>query len=568
MSFIKRKINLSNEWFKLLWILLGTIVVGVILFFINNFTGLLNVFLYVLQSIIGIVFGIWYIRIMIAYIRELRPKYQESHVGVPKLWAIYGIISSLVNAVVWGFLSALIFNFPKIYFLIPTSLAMVEVFYVFIKGNRRKIRDWFIITFNCLSFLYLFIWTLIDFGVDLPNVLGVFAHTITSSSMWWQIIFVNTGAFFVPTFMFPIYMLNPRYYFAIPVTEYYALKEAAKGEEKTAFLSEEEEYQQRYLTEQDDEEHFIGDRKPFFEERMKAKERSEEIDAIQREMERSNLEDDLKYAQYVGSNDFAFQFRNILNRFDSFLRIISLSIVLILIVFTPVVFAGNISLNVIPNYQKQNYTPNPNMVLAIKGNIFSTYDAVGNITNDWQLELNKEIAWAKQLHATHIRYDITSIALGNSLTKTRLATGFQIIKNNGLKLIINVDATYIYTKKALINGIYNYSQYIAQSFEPDYMIIYNEINGKLTSYLSEQTTYQDWIPQIYNVSNMIKSISPNTKVVSTVLTVSDGLPVFEELLTNSTLNLDAVGVVFYPVYFGWRLNKLREFADLYGSVVT
>ncbi|NHJ86627.1 MAG: hypothetical protein FK734_14265 [Asgard group archaeon] len=67
---------------------------------------------------------------------------------------------------------------------------------------------------------------------------------------------------------------------------------------------------------------------------------------------------------------------------------------------------------------------------------------------------------------------------------------------------------------------------------------------------------------------MIKSISPNTKIVSTVLTVSDGLPVFEELLTNTTLSLDAVGVVFYPVYFGWRLNKLREFAELYGSVTT
>ena len=560
----RANINFSTEWFRLLLILIGGLFVGGLLFLVNLMTGLLTAFVFIIQVLIAIVFSLWYLRLIFTFVKELRNKEPEKKVGVPLGWAIFGLIATLANFIVWIGLSTLMYNIPKVVFFVPTTLALVEVLYVFIKSRRRNSKDWFIVFYNSFAFLYLFIWMLIDFGIDLPSILGVFAHTITSDVMWWQLIFLNTSAFFNPTFIFPPYMLNPRYYFAMPVSEYKSIKEeqdrkADLTAEKTVITSEVDSSEEK-----DDQKKILpGDRKPLFEERMK----QQEIDAIKKELSRKNIDEDLQYAEHIGSNDIPFSVRQIISRFDSFLRTVVVSIILILIVITPLMFAGNISMNVLPNYNKLEYNQNPNMVLAVDGSVFSAYDIDGNFSYYWDTELQNEIDLALELHATHLRYNIKSRALNNTNSKQILDTGITTIRNNGLKLILVASGDLFFEIKASINNIYNDAVTLAQDYQPDYLVVYNELNGELLNNVNEFSTIEDWLPAIANISNKIKSISPTTKVVSSMLATRNSASDFQKLIDYNT-SLDVISVGFYPIFFGWRFNLLQEYCSAFHQANT
>ncbi|MHA1585926.1 MAG: hypothetical protein ACTSUW_01205 [Candidatus Heimdallarchaeota archaeon] len=564
----KLTFDVSAEWFKLLMIFGVTLVIGALFFLINNLLGIFNIFLFIIQAIVGIVFALWYFRIFLTYVKELRKKDPEKKVGIPMGWAIFGLITCLVNIGIWGIMSPLIFNFPKIYFLIPSLLAIIQIFYVFKSGKRKGIRDWLLIIYNVIIFLYLLNWTLVDFGVDLPNFLGVFSHTLNSGVMWWQLVFVNTSAFFSPTFLFPPYMLNPRYYFAMPIDDYLAQKETQEKEITEAISLEEK----QAITENDEKDiagveqtkkDLPGERTPFFEERRKQELLDEEIKALRREMSKSKEDSDIKYAQFIGASDLPFGFRNFINRFDSFLRLVSLSIIIALLVITPAVFVGNVFMNVTPNYMKQDYGLKPGMQLAIKGNVFSTFDINGNASTTWSEDLDNEITWAKELHATHIRYDVGSSALANNKTQAILSQGFQRIRDEGLKLIISAAGDYVFSKQELMNFIYNDSLFISQTYQPDFMIIFNEINGELQGFLSQEVSITEWMNYIENVTTVIKSNSPTTKILITFLAIKSGRNDFQTLLENSTLSIDAVGVTYYPVLFGWRLSSLLAYNEIF-----
>ncbi len=404
--------DFTAEWFRLILILFGGLLVGGIMFLFNSLTGFFTAFTLLIQIIIIIVFCLWYLRLIFAYITELRKKNPEKKVGIPIGWAIAGLLITLINFIVWIGLSVMMYNFPKVVFFIPTALAMVQILYLFIKSNRRNMKDWFLLLYNSFSFLYLFIWMLFDFGVDMPGVLGVFSHTITGNVMWWQLLFVNTGAFFSPTFIFPPYLLNPRYYFAQPVDEYLAEKKAQEDKiesKKQIEIAKTEETEQEKI--------LPGERKPFFEEREKQREIDEEVKAIEKEVSRMNIDKDVQHAEYVGSSDISFSYRQIIARFDTFLRTFSLSVILILIVITPVMFAGNISMNISPAYNKLDFAQKPDMVIAVDGSVFSSYDFEGNFSYYWNTELINEIDLAKDLHATHLRYNIKSRILNNTKSK-------------------------------------------------------------------------------------------------------------------------------------------------------
>jgi hypothetical protein len=102
------------------------------------------------------------------------------------------------------------------------------------------------------------------------------------------------------------------------------------------------------------------------------------------------------------------------------------------------------------------------------------------------------------------------------------------------------------------------------------MVIYNEINGELQGYLTEMVNDNALLTSIANLTSRIKSLNPTTKVITTVLALSQGQTIFESLITNGTLGIDVVGVSFYPIIFGWRTNILFDFAQIYedsGSTV-
>ena len=328
----KRTISLTSDWFKIIIIIIVSILIGGVLFLINGLSNLLNVLLYIIQSIFGIIFAVWYFRIFLIFIKEIRKKEPKKKIGIPLGWSIYGLIVCLFNILVWGLFSPLVFNFPKIIFLVPTALMFVEISYIFIKANRRRLRDWLIFVYNIMAILYLLNWTLIDFGFDFPNFLGVFEHTLNSSIMFWQFIFLNTSAFIMPTFLFPPFLFNPRYYFAMPVEKYLKLKEA---ENQLKSDIEEQIPKEALLKEKP----VIGERKPYFEERKLQKEQSEESLALSKEIAKKYEDDDVKYAEHIGSNDLSFRLRKVAIRLDNFLRTISLSIILILIVITPFAFS-------------------------------------------------------------------------------------------------------------------------------------------------------------------------------------------------------------------------------------
>ncbi|MBN1328328.1 MAG: hypothetical protein JXA54_02535 [Candidatus Heimdallarchaeota archaeon] len=550
-----KKIDRNSEWFKILIIIVISLFVGALLFLVNNISGIFNILIFIIQTILGLIFGLWYFRIFKGYIHEIRKKENEKKVGVPKGWAIFGVLATLINFLTWGFFSALIFNIPKIFYLVPFIFALIQVSYTLHTANRRKLRDWLLLIYNVIVFIYLLNWTLVDFGVDMPNFVGVFSHTINSSVMWWQLININTGAYFSPTFMFPPFMANFRYYLAIPFEDYYKTKD--QEYEEIEFLEKEEE-----------EKTLIGERKPFFDERKRAREEKAEIIAIRKELANKQIDPDTKYAQYVASNDFSFNFRRLIGSFESIIRNFSLSIILMLIIITPLTFAGNISMNVIPNYQKQDYGLKPGMILAIKGNIFSTFDLNGNISADWEERLEEEINLLKDLHATHVRYDIKTQGLANLDTRGKLSLGLQKVTDEGIGLILSVAGGFIFTKKELVNTIYQDAKYIAETYKPEYMVIYNEINGELGTYLSEAVNYFDWLPEIANVSSEIKILNPATKVITSVLALKDGFTIYKELLTNISLNIDIVGVNFIPLLFGWRLNNLLQYGAIYKNTST
>ncbi|HUT79984.1 MAG TPA: hypothetical protein VMZ29_02185 [Candidatus Bathyarchaeia archaeon] len=552
-----KKIDRNSEWFKVFIIIIISLFVGALLFLINNMSGILNILIFIIQTILGLIFGLWYFRIFRGYIREIRKKEIEKKVGVPKGWAIFGIIATLINVLIWGFFSALIFNIPKIFFLVPFILAIIQVSYTMHTANRRKLRDWLLLVYNIVIFIYLLNWSLVDFGIDIPNFFGVFSHTVNSSVMWWQLVNINTGAYFTPTFMFPPYMANFRYYLAIPFEEYYKTK-----------TQEFEEFETQLKVEEEEEKQLIGERKDFFDERKRECEEKAEIAAIRKELAIKQIDPDTKYAQFIASNDFSFNFRRFIGSFEAIIRNFSLSIILMLIIIMPITFAGNISMNVIPNYQKQDYVLKPGMVLAVKGNVFSTYDLNGNISADWEEQLDEEITLLKELHVTHVRYDIKSQGLDNADTRLKLTTGLQQIIDEGIGLILSVASGYVFTKKELVNTVYQDAKYIAETFKPDYMVIYNEINGELGTYLSEAVDYYAWLPEIANVTSEIKTLSPATKVITTVLALNDGHDIFKELLTNATLNIDVVGINFIPLLFGWRLSNLLQYGTIYKNTTT
>ncbi|NHK31430.1 MAG: hypothetical protein FK730_08770 [Asgard group archaeon] len=527
----------------------------------NNLTGLINLLIVIIQATLGIVFGIWYFRIFLAYFREVRKKDEKKKVGVKLGWAIFGMFDSIISMFMWGVLSSLIFNVPKIIYLVPFALSIIQMSYVFHNANRRKARDWLLLLYNIVAFLYVLNWTLVDFGVDLPNILGVFSHTINSGTMWWQLIFVNTSAFFLPTFIFPPYHLNPRYYFAIPVEEYYKIKD--EEEQRIGGDPLKPTINDKKISDlvAEDEKQLPGERTAFFVERRKIEAQRKDVIAMQKEAAKL-AEEDTRFAEFVGLKDFAIHIRKFVRRLDSIISTISLSVILSLIIITPVVFAGNVTLNILPNYEKLNYTLKPGMVLAVKGNAFTYYDINGNISRTWVDDLNKEINLAKELHATHLRYDVNSRGLINSLTRSRLATGLQDVKDEGLKLILTLIPNQPQKMHDLLNTIYLNSSYIAQNYQPDYIIICNEINGELQSYSTTIIEDQQWLSPIANFSNRIKTLNPSTKVGTSVLAVNDGKDIFETLMINSTLNIDFVGINFFPVLFGWRSDILNEYSTI------
>lgn len=556
--------DFTAEWFRLLLILFGGLLVGGIMFLFNSLTGFFTAFTLIIQVIVIIVFCLWYLRLIFAYATELRKKNPEKKVGVPLSWSIVGLIITLINFIVWLGLSVLMYNFPKVVFFVPTALAMVQILYLFIKSNRRNMKDWFLLLYNAFSFLYLFIWMLFDFGIDMPSVLGVFSHTITGNVMWWQLLFVNTGAFFSPTFIFPPYLLNPRYYFAQPVSEYLAEKKALE-EKKTTSKEKVESDKQIDIAkteESEPEKIFPGDRKPFFEEREKQREIDEEVKAIEKEVSRMNVDKDTQHAEHIGSSDISFSYRQIIARYDTFLRTFSLSVILILIVITPILFAGNISMNVSPAYNKLDYAQRSDMIIAVDGSVFSSYDFEGNFSYYWDTELNNEIDLAKELHVTHLRYNIKSRVLNNTKSKQILDSGIAMIQSQGLKVVLVVSGDLFFQKRDLINNIYNDSITLAQDYQPDYMVVYNEINGELLNNINEISTINDWLPAIANVTNKIKSISSSTKVVSSLLATKNGLSDLRAMLAYNT-SLDVISISFYPIFFGWRFNLLKEYSTLF-----
>jgi hypothetical protein len=555
-----KRINLQSDWVRLLIVLLLTIIIGGLIFLLNNLTGLINILIVIIQAILGIAFGVWYFRIFLAYMREVRKKDEKKKVGVKLGWAIFGMIDSIISMFVWGVLSSLIFNVPKIIFLVPFTLSIIQMSYVFRNANRRKARDWFLLLYNIVAYLYVFNWTLVDFGIDLPNILGVFSHSINSGAMWWQLVFVNTAAFFLPTFMFPPYLLNPRYYFAIPVEEYYKIKDEEEQRIGGDPLKPTTDKESLDLT-TEGEKQLPGERTAFFVERRKIEAQKEDVIAMQKETAKL-AEEDIRFAEFVGLKDFAIHLRKYIRRLDSIISTISLSIILVLIIITPIVFAGNVTLNTIPNYEKQNYTLRPSMVLGVKGSVFTTYDINGNISKTWSDDLNEEINLAKELRATHLRYDINSRGLINDLTRSRLAVGLQAVKDEGLKLILSLTPNQPQYVQNLQNTIYTNISYIAQNYQPDYMIICNEINGELQKYSTEIIEYDQWLSPIANFTSRINTLNPSTKVGTSVLAVKDGKEIFETLITNSTLNIDFVGINFFPVLFGWRSNILNEYSTI------
>ncbi|HUU77010.1 MAG TPA: hypothetical protein VMX55_01605 [candidate division Zixibacteria bacterium] len=550
-------LKLSNEWIRLFLIFILSLFVGGLIFIINNLTGIFSAFIFIIQVLFGILFGLWYFRIVLVYIRELRKKDPEKKIGVPLGWSIFGLIVTILNFIIWTLLSSLAFNFPKILFFVPTALALVQIFYVFVKANRRRIRDWVVVIYNLFTFFHLFIWTFIDYGVDIPNFLGIFPHTITSSVMWWQLLFVNTGAFFSPTFIFPPYLLNPRYYFAMPVEEYFALKDKEKMEEQ----------KETKVSLNDSEKPLPGERKPFFEEREKQKEIDEQLSAIRRELSKEKKDQDVQYAEFVGSNDIAFGTRRIIIRFDNFLRIISTSIILCLIIITPIMFVGNISMSALPNYQKITYNQKADMMIAVTGSIFSSPDYNGSFIKNWDEELTKEITLAKELNVSHLRYDIKTRARNNNLSREKMEIGLTNIQSSGLKLIINIAGDVVFSKDELMNNMYADAKYFAENFSPDYMIIFNEINGELLNNINIALTLDDLLLDIKNISTMIKTYSPTTKIVTTFLATKNGINDFKKLF-NSTLNIDVIGVSFYPVFFGWRFDILQEYSNIFHQLKT
>jgi len=556
--------DFTAEWFRLLLILISVLLIGGIMFLFNSLTGFFTAFTLIIQVVVIIVFCLWYLRLIFAYIKELRKKNPEKKVGVPLGWAIVGLIITLINFTVWIGLSVMMYNFPKVVFFVPTALAMVQILYIFIKSNRRNNKDWLLLTYNAFSFLYIFIWMLFDFGVDMPGILGVFSHTITSDVMWWQLFFVNTGAFFSPTFIFPPYLLNPRYYFAQPVSEYLAEKKALEEEKDVSVEKVESKKQiEAAETEESEQEKILpGERKPFFEEREKQRKIDEEVTAIEKEISRMKIDKDVQHAEHIGSSDISFSYRQFIARFDVFLRTFSLSVILILIVLTPFMFAGNISMNVSPAYNKLDYAQRSDMVIAVDGSVFSSYDFEGNFSYYWNNELNNEIDLAKELQVTHLRYNIKSRVLNNNKSKQILDSGIALIQSQGLKVILAVSGDLFFQKKELINNIYSDAITFAQDYQPDYMVVYNEINGELLNNINEASTLDDWLPAIANVTNKIKSLSPSTKVVSSLLATKNGLSDLQTMLAYNT-SLDVISISFYPIFFGWRFNLLKEYSTLF-----
>ncbi|MCF2143767.1 MAG: glycosyl hydrolase 53 family protein [Candidatus Heimdallarchaeota archaeon] len=564
-----RRANLHAEETQIAIIFAITVVIGIIAFLLNNILGILNVLVYFIQVFFGLIFGLWYIRIFISYLREVRKKDVRKRLGIPKGWVIFGLIVTVFNFIFWFLLSSLLFNFPKMIFLVPSLLAFVQICHTFAKARRRKAKDWFILLYNIFALLYLLNWSLVDFGADLPSILGIFSHTINTNAMWWQILFVNTNAFFSPIFVFPPYMLNPRYYFALPVEEYYLYHKEKKPLFEFEDLTEpiiKRSYTKKGLR---TKESFLpGDRKPFFEERKAQEEYAKELELIRKELQKTPVDEDTKYAEFVGSSDFPFQLRKFVNGLDKTLRSLSVGIILVLIILTPLSFAGVVSLNALPKYSQQPFTSKPGMILATTGSVFSTFDATGNISSNWSEKLDEEISLAKELSATHLRYDISSTALTNQYSKNAIIQGVQRIKSAGLRVIINIDAQFSSTKQALFDLFANTSREIASTLKPDYLIIFNEINGKLLSLTAEKIEKEELFNVLKNTSEIIKAESPTTKVMTTVLALKRGTELFQELLTNNSIAIDVVGVVFYPVLFNWRDNLLFNYGILYNSANT
>ncbi len=249
-------------------------------------------------------------------------------------------------------------------------------------------------------------------------------------------------------------------------------------------------------------------------------------------------------------------------RLDSLIRIIGIGVVLVLIIFTPVAFAGNISMNALPAYDKQIYYNKPGMILAVEGSVFSSNSFEGYYNSNWEDKLIEELQWAKQIHATHIRYDIETSVLSRNESRVILDNGFQIVKDGGLELIICLLGQYEFTKQDYFNTIYEDASLVTDRYEPDYLIVYNEMNGELFSNLGEAATYDELITELSNVTNRIKFLDPSVNVATSVLAVSDGLIVFEKLL-NTSVPVDIVGVDFFPLFFGWRTSVLLKYAEIY-----
>ncbi|MBD3189547.1 MAG: hypothetical protein GF308_02835 [Candidatus Heimdallarchaeota archaeon] len=577
-------ISIKSEWGKWLLYTIGSIVLVGFLFLINNFTAFFNLILFIIQVLLGIIFGVWYFRLLLIFIQEIRKKEPKKKIGLSLGWSIFGIVTTILNLIVWVFLSNLAFNIPKIVFFIPATLAMVEIFYVFRKANRRGNKDWAIIFYNIFVYLYLFTWTLVDFGVDLPSILGVLFHTITSSFMWWQIATINTAAFFSPSFLFPIYMLNPRYYFAMPIEDYLAIRKADKEgiplsqtEPSMDELSAElfKDWEERRILEEKEEDiskqKLPGERKPFFEERTKEKEDAELIEEIKKEMKKLEKEErkekDEEYAKFISVNDLGLQMQQMVRRFDAFLRGVGIFVMIGLLLLCPVMIAGNISMNVLPSHQKTSFATNPNMKICFQGSVFSTTDVNGYFTNNWEEELEAEINWAKELHATHLRYDLKTRAIENNYSREILETGIPQIQAEGIKLVINIAGGFSITQKEYFNDVYEDASYIAQTFQPEYMIIFDELNGQLLNSIQQPTQLESWFPRFQNVSTKIRSLSPNTKIISSILSLGNGLDYFNTILKANLTN-DVFGLSFFPVLFGWRINNLLAYTQAFHQTNT
>jgi hypothetical protein len=187
------------------------------------------------------------------------------------------------------------------------------------------------------------------------------------------------------------------------------------------------------------------------------------------------------------------------------------------------------------------FEPRPGMSFAIVAKSLTTEQSP---RSDWQGELAREVAAAKELGLDYIRYDIRSEMVEDSMAEVENASAYVRAEGLGLMLGLYGRDSWPGGKPASFEAYCAQIESDARAVAPhaDYVLPYYEPNGQARIVLGREASPEMWRGAVERATMQIRNAS-SAKVLIEIARDGSALALIQEM---QNAGVDAIGLDIYP----------------------